>query len=297
MSHWSLLGGLLLFVALTLLTGAMLARESSNAVSGARPIDISATVDCPDHFQPSPTEEITAETISGAGTTAPGAQHPAEEPREPATKDLEPSSPEDSGDRDIPTREPLRARDRKEPLLVPAIDSESRDPALSGLLLPVQGVASDDLYDSYEDPRSAGRTHGAIDIMAPRGTPVLAAGDGTVAKLFESVRGGRTVYVYDTSGRYVHYYAHLASYAPGLAEGDEVLAGQILGRVGSSGNASADAPHLHFAIYRLAEGERWWQGTPVNPFPLFTEELSIDPEPNGELSEELTEVDHTRPSD
>lgn len=165
---------------------------------------------------------------------------------------------------------------RQHSRILPAKDavgsgSGPTDSALHDLLVPVEGVQPNDLYDSYQDPRSAGRSHQAIDILAPRGTPVLAAGDGTVAKLFDSKRGGLTIYVYDTSGRYVHYYAHLEAYAPGLRAGDLVARGQKIGRVGSTGNASPDAPHLHFAIHRLATGERWWQGTPINPFPLLVQ--------------------------
>jgi murein DD-endopeptidase MepM/ murein hydrolase activator NlpD len=135
--------------------------------------------------------------------------------------------------------------------------------------VPVAGVAPEALRDSYTESRGAGRPHDAIDIPAPLGTPVVAADDGQVLKLFESRGGGRTVYVLAPGGRFVHYYAHLDAYRPGLAEGQPVRRGDQLGTVGASGNARPDAPHLHFALARLDDPKRWWDGTPVNPFPLL----------------------------
>ena len=114
-----------------------------------------------------------------------------------------------------------------------------------------------------------GRRHDAIDIMAAEGTPVIAAADGTVEKLFNSVRGGITIYVRSPDQKWIYYYAHLSAYAPGLAEGQQVKRGQVIARVGHTGDASAAGPHLHFAINRMAPGERWWNGTPINPYPLL----------------------------
>lgn len=111
--------------------------------------------------------------------------------------------------------------------------------------------------------------HDAIDIMAPRGTPVRAVADGTVEKLFTSEAGGLTLYQFEPTGRYAYYYAHLDRYAPGLAEGDTLRQGQLVGYVGSTGNASDDAPHLHFAIFLLGPEKRWWEGTAINPYPLL----------------------------
>ncbi|REJ75047.1 MAG: M23 family peptidase [Acidobacteria bacterium] len=145
----------------------------------------------------------------------------------------------------------------------------NREGPLSRLVVPVAGVGPDDLYDSFADPRSGGRTHRAIDIMAPRHTDVLAATRGPVARLFESTMGGKSIYQYDASGRYVFFYAHLEGYRPGLTEGDWVEPGETIASVGSSGNAADDAPHLHFAVYRLDEDEQWWQGEPINPYPLL----------------------------
>ena len=136
------------------------------------------------------------------------------------------------------------------------------------LEVPVEGVKRAGLRDTFAEGRG-GRVHEAIDIMAPRGTPVVAVDDGRVEKLFSSKLGGLTIYQFDPSRRYCYYYAHLDRYAPGLAEGQTVKRGQVLGYVGTSGNAAPDAPHLHFTIFKLDEGKRWWQGAPINPFPLW----------------------------
>ena len=147
----------------------------------------------------------------------------------------------------------------------------AHEPAIgpTGLLLPVRGVRAGQLVDTYTDARSGGRVHDAIDIMAPRGTPVLAASDGTVARLFASERGGLTIYQFDPTSTWVYYYAHLDRYADGLAEGRILRRGETIGYVGSSGNASADAPHLHFEVSRLGPEKHWWQAAPVNPYPLL----------------------------
>ena len=138
------------------------------------------------------------------------------------------------------------------------------------LLLPVQGVQASALRDTFNDGRDAGqRGHEAIDIMAPRGTPVLAVDDGRIAKLFLSQPGGTTIYQFDPTGQFAYYYAHLERYADGLAEGQSVRRGAVIGYVGSSGNASPDAPHLHFALFRLGPEKQWWKGEPLNPFELL----------------------------
>ena len=135
------------------------------------------------------------------------------------------------------------------------------------LLLPVQGISASELRDTFGDGRDGGqRGHEAIDILAPSGTPVLAADDGRIVKLFLSQPGGITVYQFDPSGRLAYYYAHLARYADGLAEGQTVQRGSVIGYVGATGNANPAAPHLHFAIFRLGPEKQWWKGEPVNPF-------------------------------
>ncbi len=137
------------------------------------------------------------------------------------------------------------------------------------LTLPVSAVSPAQLTDSFTQSRTGGTTHEALDIMAPRGTPVLAVEDGRVAKLFLSKAGGITLYQFDPNAEYVYYYAHLDRYAEGIREGDTLLKGQVVGYVGSTGNASADAPHLHFAVSRLGPERQWWRGTPINPFLIW----------------------------
>ena len=140
----------------------------------------------------------------------------------------------------------------------------------AGLAIPVVGVKASDLVDTFDAARGAGRRHDAIDIMAPEGPPVIAAADGTIEKLFFSKGGGGiTIYERSTDPRWMYYYAHLQGYAPGLAEGQQVKRGQVIARVDHTGDASPSGPHLHFAINSMAPGERWWQGTPINPYPLL----------------------------
>ena len=140
-------------------------------------------------------------------------------------------------------------------------------PPAGGLTMPVPGVAANQLTDTFSQSRAGGtRAHNAIDIMAPRGTPVVAAAAGTVARLFLSRNGGNTIYERSPDGRAIYYYAHLDSYAVGLADGMTLVPGQPLGFVGTSGDADPGAPHLHFAIMALVPGERWWQGQPINPY-------------------------------
>ena len=141
----------------------------------------------------------------------------------------------------------------------------------TGLAIPVVGVKPGDLVDTYTQARAGGaRIHDAIDIMAAEGTPVIAAAPGRVEKLFFSNGGGGiTAYLRSSDQRWIYYYAHLQGYAPGLAEGQQVRRGQLIGRVGHSGNANPAGPHLHFAILRMNPGERWWQGTAINPYPLL----------------------------
>ena len=134
------------------------------------------------------------------------------------------------------------------------------------LLIPVQGVTADKLVDSFDDLRGGTRHHEALDIMSPRGTPVLSADAGQVLKLHNSVAGGLSIYVADTSQRYIMLYAHLDRYRPGLAAGLPVKKGELLGYVGFTGNANPAAPHLHFAIARSDNMKDWWKGTPLNPF-------------------------------
>jgi peptidoglycan LD-endopeptidase LytH len=137
------------------------------------------------------------------------------------------------------------------------------------LELPVQGAVKQELRGSFDEKPGSTRSHEAIDILAARGTPILAVEDGTIARLFESKAGGTTVYQFDPTTTYVYYYAHLERYANGLREGQHVQRGQVLGYVGTSGNAPKDTPHLHFAIFRLTEKKHWWQGNPIDPYTVL----------------------------
>ena len=134
------------------------------------------------------------------------------------------------------------------------------------LTIPVQGITAPQLKDTFMQARAGGVPHDAIDIMAPRGTPVLAVDDGRIAKLFLSKAGGITLYQFNPDSRYAYYYAHLDRYVDGMTEGAPVSKGQVIGYVGSTGNASPDAPHLHFAIFKLGPERQWWQGVPLNPY-------------------------------
>jgi murein DD-endopeptidase MepM/ murein hydrolase activator NlpD len=153
-----------------------------------------------------------------------------------------------------------------------SIVSQSDINALSGrdLLIPVAGVTSLQLHDSFYDSRSEGRMHKAIDIMAPRDTPVLATAAGRVLKLHQSDRGGIMLYQSDESGGYVYYYGHLSRYADGIAEGMLVKRGEVIAFVGDTGNAGSGNCHLHFGISKMKESGRWSGGEPINPYPLLT---------------------------
>lgn len=137
------------------------------------------------------------------------------------------------------------------------------------LAIPVSGIERRQLRDHFNDRRGGGRPHHAIDIMAARGTPVIAIDDGKVVKLFLSVAGGITIYQSNPAGDLMYYYAHLDRYAPGLKEGRVVQKGEVLGFVGSTGNANPAGPHLHFAISKLPPSREWWKGDAINPYPIL----------------------------
>lgn len=178
--------------------------------------------------------------------------------------DWEPMPANPAGDAPLPAPAPAPPQD---PLPMSGV---STPPSGAALLVPVQGVRPDELDNTFTDARSEGRSHDAIDIMAPAGTPVLAVADGTVAKLFNSERGGLTIYQFEPDGRLAYYYAHLRSYAEGLEEGQDISRGQVIGFVGSTGNANPEGPHLHFAVFVLGPERNWWQGEAINPYPLLT---------------------------
>jgi murein DD-endopeptidase MepM/ murein hydrolase activator NlpD len=137
------------------------------------------------------------------------------------------------------------------------------------MMVPLPGVPASALYDSYDEVRGGTRKHEAMDIPAPRGTPVLSAANGRVLKLFNSKPGGLMVYAADSTEHFILMYGHLDAYQPGLADGQPLRRGQQIGMVGTTGNAAPAVPHLHFAIARSSDVKQWWKGAPVNPYPLF----------------------------
>lgn len=136
------------------------------------------------------------------------------------------------------------------------------------LRVPVEGIDAEALKGGFAEART-GHAHEAVDMLAPRNTPVHAVQDGTIAKLFVSKQGGNTIYEIDEAGRLEYYYAHLERYATGLKEGDRVSQGQVIGYVGTSGNAPPNTPHLHFAVFELGPERQWWKGKAIDPYPLF----------------------------
>jgi len=179
-----------------------------------------------------------------------------------------------------PAKVTVRPTDRSEPRpIAPTPPAASTTPVMSAdaveelknrsLTLPVKGIKPEDLRDTFNEMRGASRRHEALDVLAPRNTPVLAVEDGTIARLFLSNAGGITIYQFDPSTAYVYYYAHLERYADGLKEGDAVKRGQVIGYVGTTGNAPRDTPHLHFAIFKLTDAKKWWEGTPIDPYSVL----------------------------
>ena len=137
------------------------------------------------------------------------------------------------------------------------------------LVIPVLGVKPEQLLDTFGDARSEGRSHDAIDIAAPAGTPVVAVSEGEVVKLFQSEKGGMTIYQLSPDKKLVFYYAHLQRYADGLLEGKYVRQGEVIGYVGDTGNAGAGNYHLHFSIATITDPKRHWDGMNINPYPLL----------------------------
>lgn len=193
------------------------------------------------------------EQVASSASPAPSTTFP--EPSPPAPSSTVALSPATQAGAPIapPNAEPTAAPEQEVPLLIP-----------------VAGVKANQLSDTFDQARAQGHPHDAIDIMAPRGTPVVAAANGTVAKLFTSVRGGMTVYEFDPTSTVEYYYAHLDGYAPGLIEGMVLRRGDPVGFVGSTGDANAAAPHLHFEIALLGPEKSWWKATDINPYPILT---------------------------
>lgn len=150
--------------------------------------------------------------------------------------------------------------------MLPVLIAADATSSILEMAPPIRGLTVADLRDSFDEVHD-GHPHEAIDILEPRGTPVHAVVSGTVRKLFLSKPGGKTIYQFDEAGVYCYYYAHLDEYAQGLREGMRVEKGDVVGFVGSTGNADSRTPHLHFAIFELGPERLWWQGKAVNPFP------------------------------
>lgn len=169
---------------------------------------------------------------------------------------------------EMPASEPATA-----PPLLPATAtvpvSEAAVPVANQLLIPVAGINASALKDTFNEARGSERRHEAIDIPAPKGTQVFAVADGKIAKLFNSKPGGLTVYQFDTSEKVSYYYAHLDRYAADVKEGMTLKRGDLVGYVGTSGNADPQTPHLHFAMFALGPEKQWWKGSPINPYPLL----------------------------
>lgn len=159
----------------------------------------------------------------------------------------------------------------------PAVPSDYVSDLLTRkLAAPIEGLQAKDLSDTFSDVRGGGR-HEASDIMEPTGTPVHALGQGNIVKLFNSKKGGLTIYQFDDAQKYCFYYAHLDKYAEGIREGMLVRPGQVIAYVGSTGDASAVGPHLHFAISLLDPDKKYWKGTPLDPYPVLQKVVTSTP--------------------
>lgn len=169
---------------------------------------------------------------------------------------------------ELPASNPIAIGTPLPPEPTPAPESENFVGRLN-LIIPVAGVRPDQLIDTFDAARSEGRVHDAIDIPAAAETPVIAAADGKILKLFHSDRGGTTVYQLSANQELVFYYAHLSRYADGLTEGNLVKQGEVIAYVGDTGNAGPGNYHLHFSIATVADPKRYWEGTNINPYPLL----------------------------
>jgi len=165
----------------------------------------------------------------------------------------------------------LPLRPTRQEMSAPAAPADATTKPAGKLLIPVEGIKLAQLSDNFDQPRGNERHHEALDIMAPHGSKVIAAGDGKVVKLFNSKPGGLTLYQFDPGEKYAYYYAHLDRYADGVREGSVLKRGDLLGYVGVTGNSAKDAPHLHFAVFELTPKKEWWKGTAVNPYPMLGE--------------------------
>lgn len=177
---------------------------------------------------------------------------------EPSPKGISPTGTSEATLHTPPSIDPRQTQSSPD-LIVPTTE----------LIIPVAGVRPDQLVDTFSAARSEGRMHDAIDIMAPKGTPVLAAASGRILRLFESKAGGTTIYELSADQKFIYYYAHLDRYADGLSEGRVVGQGETIAYVGDTGNAGAGNYHLHFSIAIASDPKRWWDGVNINPYPLL----------------------------
>ncbi len=215
------------------------------------------------HVDPQPVVVVAPAATGVAAPGAPGAA-PAGAVITPGSLPPAPVVPTDLSEADLPLRPVQTGADG-------ATAPTSAAATASKLLIPVEGMKLAQLSDNFDQPRGTERHHEALDIMAPKGTKVLAVADGKVAKLFDSKAGGLTIYQFDPSEKLAYYYAHLDKYADGLKEGAEIKRGDVVGYVGVTGNSSPNAPHLHFAVFELTPEKQWWKGTPLNPFPMMVD--------------------------
>lgn len=213
--------------------------------------------------------------VPAASATAPATVQPSPGPRSSgAPADASPSIAQAPASRSgaPPSQDAAPLLPPLVPVPGPVLSEAQLLPTPAGprrLAIPVAGVKAADLRDTFDETRSGDRKHEAIDILAPRSTPVLAVDDGKIEKLFWSQRGGTTAYQFDPTRTYAYYYAHLDAYAPGLVAGQELKRGDLIGYVGTSGNAPPETPHLHFQIFRLTPEKRWWEGQAIDPYPFL----------------------------
>lgn len=203
--------------------------------------------------------------VVAPAATAPAA--PAGAVITPGSLPPAPVVPTDLSEADLPLR-PVQTANEAATAASAATGAGASGPKL---MIPVEGMKLAQLSDNFDQPRGTERHHEALDIMAPKGTKVLAVADGKVAKLFDSKAGGLTVYQFDPEDKLAYYYAHLDKYADGLKEGAVIKRGDLIGYVGVTGNSDPNAPHLHFAVFELTPEKQWWKGTPLNPFPMMAD--------------------------
>ncbi len=156
------------------------------------------------------------------------------------------------------------------PAVAGTVEASPVDAPATRIRLPIDGINIESFKDGFAERRGE-RPHEAVDMLALRNTPVHAVDNGSIAKLFTSKPGGLTIYQFDPSGHLCYYYAHLERYADGLKDGQTVTQGDIIGYVGTTGNAAPNTPHLHFAVFELNADKHWWQGRPLDPYRVFKE--------------------------